>query len=69
MMRRIALALALILASGDVIADGIVNPTTQFIGNMGEGISNSGTGGSGPVSCSNALDFTQACNSQYIGVL
>ena len=24
-------------------------------------------GGGGPPACSNSLDFTQACNSQYIG--
>jgi hypothetical protein len=29
---------------------------------------NSGGGGVGP-SCNNSLDFTQACNSVYIGVV
>lgn len=28
-----------------------------------------GTGGAPPPSCSNSLDFTDSCNSQYIGVL
>jgi hypothetical protein len=35
------------------------------------GIMQSGTGGGAaiPPSCSNTLDFTQACNSQYIGAI
>jgi hypothetical protein len=35
------------------------------------GVIQSGTGGGAaiPPSCSNSLDFTQACNSQYIGAI
>jgi hypothetical protein len=35
------------------------------------GIMQSGTGGGAaiPPSCNNSLDFTQACNSQYIGAI
>jgi hypothetical protein len=32
------------------------------------GIANGGSGGN-PPSCSNSLDFTKACNSQYITVI
>ena len=35
-------------------------------------MSNGGMGGNGrapaPPTCSNSLDFTQACNSQYVGI-
>lgn len=33
------------------------------------GIAQSNSGGGTPIGCSNSLDFTKACNSQYIGTL
>lgn len=34
-----------------------------------DGINNGSSVGVTPPSCSNSLDFTAACNSQYIGVI
>jgi len=50
-------------------------PYSQPAGSMlnlgGPMIPGNAGGGSGPppVTCSNSLDFTKACNSQYIGVI
>ena len=40
--------------------------STMFFFNVGQGGSG---GGGGPPVCSNSLDFTQACNSQYAGAI
>jgi hypothetical protein len=33
------------------------------------GVTQNNTGGNGPPpACSNSLNFTQACNSQYVGI-
>jgi hypothetical protein len=40
-------------------------------GPAGAALTTTGVGGNnvfGPPPCSNSLDFTQACNSQYVGV-
>lgn len=70
-MRVAAIIMLVLCCSSSGIADGISNPGTQFIGNMGEGVSNNTGSGSGPppVGCAGTgLDFTIACNSQYISV-
>ena len=53
-----------------VAALAILSPVADaqlMITNFGEG--GFGGGGGPPPACSNALDFTKACNSQYIGVI
>lgn len=58
-------AAAQIAGSGSI---GTIGPTfhrRDSTGGMGLG----GGGGSAPVVCSNKLDFSDQCNSQYIGVV
>jgi hypothetical protein len=64
----LTIAMLIVLASTSVVADGIVNPGTQFVGNMHEGISNAGGGTPTPppVSCdmdAGQLDFRTACGT------
>ena len=49
-------------------SDGIFNPSGGGIG-FTDGINNFTASGGPPPACSNKLDFSVACNSQYIGVL
>lgn len=67
MARAFKLSLVLALFAGAAFGDGIKNPTTQFVGSMGEGVSNPTGSGSGPATAS--LDFSSADNSQYMPLL
>ena len=50
-------------------SDGIYNPTGGQVGFV-DGINNFTTSGAAPNVCSGTgLDFSQGCNSQYIGLL
>ena len=65
--------IAVLLSTSAVRSDGISMSVTPQggggIGGFDGGISAASVGGSPPPSCSNKLDFTQACNSQYIPVI
>lgn len=50
------------------LGNGLNLPNLQG-GLNGPGIQSGGSGGNPPPACSNSLDFSDACNSQYIGVL
>ena len=57
-----------IIALGALIVLGL--PTyAQFTGSNAFGTVGAGTSGGGGASCSNQLDFSVACNSQYIGAI
>lgn len=63
-----ALLVLLLLALGSAArSDGINNPIAANVTGI-DGINNPLGSGVGPT-CSNSLDFSQACNSQYIGLL
>jgi hypothetical protein len=65
-----AILLALLMWSAIALADGIYNGGRVGDPTLWGGINQfNSTGGSGPVACSNKLDFTQACNSQYFGAI
>ena len=65
-LNKVMLAIAFIVLATAAQSDGIDNGTMQTPG-LYFGINNFTTSGGGV--CSNSLDFTQACNSQYIGVI
>lgn len=64
---RLTAAAALTLFAGAAFGDGINNPTTQFVGNMGEGVSNPiGVGGTPVTPCSGGqFDFSAGCNAIF----
>lgn len=69
-MKILTRVIALLLLSTVAHSDGIYNPLTENAVGM-DGIYNVGaSGGGGVTPCSGTgLDFTSACNSQYIGLL
>ena len=58
-----AFGLALIARADGIFQNKVGDPTA------GGGIVNFTSGGGPPPSCSNKLDFSVACNSQYIGIM
>jgi hypothetical protein len=58
-MIRLIIIIALMLAANAAFAQLLT------------GVSRTATGGGSPIapSCSNSMDFSQACNSQYIGAI
>jgi hypothetical protein len=73
---RVAVALALLAASVVLMGDGAVTNAPMVPGGFGPmsraggpGVPLLGTPGTTPPppTCSNKMDFSQACNSQYIG--
>lgn len=66
-MRTLALMLVLALFAGTAFGDGIVNPGTQFMGNMHEGISNPGGTPAPPGACAGAVDFSDGCAIAVFG--
>lgn len=67
-MKTAVLLAILALFAGAAMGDGIVNPGTQFMGNMNEGISNPGGGGGPPPgACSGAADFSDGCAIAIFG--
>lgn len=72
--RTLMLVLFLVALAFTARADGPGNPigATEGLRNgLGgqNGIGGLGGGGAPPASCSNSLDFTKACNSQYAGAI
>ena len=73
MKRELAIAILLAaLGAAAALASPMI-PTSQPPGPMmpalgGPMIPGFASGGAPPPTCSNALDFTKACNSQYVGV-
>lgn len=73
--RTLALIFLLAALAFTARADGIggaVGPTEGLGSGIGgqSGIAvGSGGGGPPPAGCSNSLDFSKACNSQYIGAI
>lgn len=72
-MRPILLALLLIVGSTLRLDAQVINQTVgqgnTAIGNQSPIYVGGQGGGGGPGTCSNALDFSQACNSQYLVVV
>lgn len=67
-MKKIISIFALcLLCSSSVVADGISNPATQFVGNMGEGVNNGGHAGGGGGGCVGAADFSDGCAIAVFG--
>ena len=73
---RALLIIALLIAATIARSEGIYNPTAggwfSFTGGVGGGgaISNGGGGSAPAVPCSGTgLNFSVACNSQYIGII
>ena len=52
-----------------IIVGGLLLAASQGNAQLLLGIAQSNSGGGTPIGCSNSLDFTKACNSQYIGTL
>lgn len=68
-MRILGLTLVLLVFAGLARGDGIRNPGTQFVGNMGEGPSNSGGGVAPPPNpCTGAADFSDGCAMALFGL-
>lgn len=68
-MKTIAIAFLLLwlssFAAAQIGGTGTIGPTFNrhfpFVGGMG-------SGGGTPVTCSNSLDFSDGCNSQYLSL-
>lgn len=67
MIRAIIICILCLVCAADVTADGISNPTTQFVGNMGEGINNGGHAGGGGGGCVGAANFADGCAIAVFG--
>ena len=68
-LSRAILIFALLLAATLARSDGIFNPGSRGIG-FNDGISNVGAGAAPATPCSGTgLNFSVACNSQYIGII
>ncbi|MCC6775645.1 MAG: hypothetical protein IT537_03255 [Hyphomicrobiales bacterium] len=71
MLRILALLAALVLIAPAAGQDSVTVPgAPTTIGRGGQGVDYPpGTGGGPPPTCSNSLDLSDPCNSQYIGAL
>lgn len=62
-MRMLAVLLGLALSAAPALAAMIASPGSLMTSSTGTSTGNA------PASCSNALDFSDGCNSQYIPVI